>query len=81
MFAFSFASNWPCHINGFGQQDKVILVSPHSLTKLDKPVNYLGWILQNNAQGVAVSGAGGDVAGSAASTQWAVTVTNSALLV
>jgi hypothetical protein len=42
-------------------------------------VDYLGWILQTNAQGVAVSGAWGDVLGSAASTQWTLPVTNSAL--
>jgi len=46
---------------------------------LSWPVNYLGWILQMNSIGLATSVAWGDLPGSHASNQWALTVTNSAL--
>ena len=57
----------------------MVFVTHHCLTKLDKPVNYLGWILQTNAQGLAVSGAWGDLPGSQAARQWTIPITNSAL--
>jgi hypothetical protein len=34
MLAFSFASRWPGHINGFQQQDKANFVSHYWLTNL-----------------------------------------------
>jgi hypothetical protein len=43
------------------------------------PVNYLGWILQTNSLGLAATAAWGDLAGSQASNEWTIPITNSAL--
>jgi hypothetical protein len=46
---------------------------------LSWPANYLGWILQTNALGLAASAAWGDLPGSQASNRWTLPITNSAL--
>jgi len=45
MFAFSFASRWPGHINGFQQQDKANFVSHHWLTNLGEALTvFIAWL-------------------------------------